>query len=114
MTEMPTDIVSEILLDENFTIVELKTDPETSDTLLTIIHDLHPEDEILVKLVSTKEDGEDSMQLQFEGPDNWTDEEAKTVLNEVMEVMSKVIDKAVEMDKINPDPDLPVTEGDDV
>ncbi len=108
MTNVPGDMVGEILQNEKFTIVDLSVDPVTSDTVLIIIHDLHPEDEVTVKLVSDKVDGEDSMQLQFEGPDCWTDAEAKRVLNEVMEVIMKIIEKAVEEDKVTIDPVIPM------
>ncbi len=95
MTNVNHDMVGEILQDEKFTIVNLEVDPDTNETSFIVVHDLHPEDEVEVRLVSKDEDGEDSMQLQFSGPDSYTDEEAKVVLHEVMEVILKIIDKAI-------------------
>ena len=80
MTNMPHgDIVGELLQDSDFTIVDLEVDQDTNDTVFTIVHDLHPEDECLVKLVSNEADGEDAMILEFEGPDSYTEEEAKKI-----------------------------------
>ncbi len=98
MTNTPMDEVSEILLKQKFSIVELTADPVTNDTIMTIIHDLHPEDEVTVKIISKEQDGEDSMELKFEGPDNYTDAEATLVLHDVQDVMIAIIQKAVEGD----------------
>ncbi len=95
MTNIPQDVVGEILQDEKFTIVDVTVDPDTEDTVFIVVHDLHPEDEVQVKLVSNEEDGEDSMVLQFDGPDVYTDEEAKLVLHEVMDVIVKIVENAI-------------------
>ncbi len=95
MTNIPTDEVGEILQDQEFTIVNLSVDPDTDDTTFIVVHDLHPEDEVRIKLVSNEEDGKDSMTLEFEGPDVYTDTEAKKVLNDVMAVILKVVENAV-------------------
>ncbi len=110
MTNTPMDEVSEILLKQKFSIVELTADPVTNDTIMTIIHDLHPEDEVTVKIISKEQDGEDSMELKFEGPDNYTDAEATLVLHDVQDVMIAIIQKAVEGDdlKILDEGDEPV------
>ncbi len=101
MTNVNQDLVGDLLQDENFTIVDLEVDTETDETTFIIIHNLHPEDEVRIKLVTNKDakeegDGEDAMQLQFTGPDQWTDDEAKQVLHEVMDVITKIIEKAIE------------------
>ncbi len=113
-TDIPADAVGEIMQDYNFSIVELIADPDTSDTAFIIIHDLHPEDEIKIALVSNGEDGEDSMELKFEGPDQWTEDEAKIVLHEVMNMVTAVIEKAVEGEDTTPipEPDPTIPEGD--
>ncbi len=95
MTNVGHDTVGEILQDENFTIVDVSVDQDTNNTTFIVVHDLHPEDEVRVQLVSNEADGEDSMQLQFEGPDNWTDEEAKQVLQEVMDTIVKIIEEVI-------------------
>ncbi len=95
MTNMPGDVIGEILQDEKFTIVDVSVDPETDETSFTVVHDVHPDDEVQIKLVSNEEDGKDSMTLEFNGPDIYSDEEAKEVLNEVMEVIVKIVEQAV-------------------
>ncbi len=102
-TDIPADKVGEVLQDYNFTIVELISDPDTKNTVFKIVHDLHPEDEVTIKLISEGEDGEDAMNLQFEGPDEWTEDEATMVLNEVMEMIIYVIEQTVEGEDGEPD-----------
>ena len=96
MTNVLHELVEEILRDKNFTIVDLSVDHETNETFFIVVHDVHPEEEVIIKLVSNDVDGDDAMQLQFEGPAVYTDDEAKVVLNEVMEVLLAIIDKATE------------------
>jgi len=89
------DHVMEILGDSNFEIVGLET-PEENITRLTIVHELHPDDEVQIDIVSKTEDGEDVMEMNFTGPDIWTDEEAKAVLQQVMDTLVRVIETALE------------------
>ncbi len=110
-TDIPADEVGKVLQDYNFTIVELIADPDTTDTTFVIVHDLHPEDEVTIKLISEGEDGEDAMNLQFQGPDEWTEDEAKIVLNEVMEMIITVIEQSVEGKEEDPDETAVINEG---
>ena len=99
MTNIPQDLIGKILQDFNFTIVDLTVDQEANETEFTIVHDIHPEDEVVIKLFSEDKDeesGEDAMTLGFEGPDSYTASEAKQVLNEVMEVIVKIVEQAIE------------------
>jgi len=95
MTNVSNDLVSQILLDKNFDILRIDVETEHITSFL-IVHDLHPEEEIDVRLVSQQEDGNDAMELQFNGPDVYTDEEAKVVLNDVMQALIEIIEIAVE------------------
>ncbi len=104
-TDIPADAIGEIMQDYNFSIVDLVADPDTTDTAFIIVHDLHPEDEIKITLVSNEVDGEDSMELKFEGPDEWTEDEAKIVLHEVMAMVTAVIEEAVEGEDTTPIPE---------
>jgi hypothetical protein len=92
---MPHDFVAEIMQDQKFTIVDLQVDPDTDETTFVIVHDLHPEDEVQVKLISNEEDGKDSMLLDFSGPDSYTEDEAREVLQEVSNVLVLIIEEAV-------------------
>ena len=95
MTNVSNDLVSQILLDKNFDIISITANDEHNTSFL-IVHDLHPEEEIDVRLVSQQEEGDDAMELQFSGPDVYTDEEAKIVLNDVMQALIEIIEIAVE------------------
>jgi len=90
-----TDYVTEQLIEQDFNILDMVQDPETDILVLTIVHDLHPDDEFKVSLISKDEDGNDTMQMQFDGPDIYTEEEAKQVLQEVMDVLVTIIENAL-------------------
>ena len=96
------DKVKDILEENNFQITNVEQiSPEM--TKLTVIHNLHPEEEIQIDIVSRVEDGEEVMEMQFTGPDVWTDEEAKQVLQEVMDTLVKVIEKGLEEEPVIPE-----------
>ena len=89
-----TDFVVKELLDSNFEILDIINDPESEDLSLKIIHDVHPDIEIMIRLITRKDD-EDVMEMVFDGPDEYTDEEAKMVLQEVMDFLVESIEKAL-------------------
>jgi hypothetical protein len=91
---LDTDFVTQELANSDFEILSMVTDPETEDVVLTIIHDIHPDIEIFIKLITSKED-KDIMEMVLEGPDEYTDEEAKQVLQEVMDFLVQSIEKAL-------------------
>jgi len=92
------DIVESVLEGENFEIISMEPIPDKDITRLTIVHDIHPDDEVTVDLVAKDEDGNDIMEMQFTGPDIWSDEEAKQCLQEVMDTLVKVIEEAIDKD----------------
>jgi hypothetical protein len=91
---LDTDFVTQELVNSNFNIIDMVTDPETEDVVLKVIHDIHPDSEVVIKLVTSKGD-KDVMEMVFEGPDEYTDEEAKQVLQEVMDFLVQAIEKAL-------------------
>lgn len=97
-------VVDEILLDTDFEI--MNQEEIDGEMVLTIVHNMHPDDEFKVKLVTKDAEGEDTMVLQFDGPDSYTEEEAKQVLQEVMDMLVKVIEKAID-EAPTPAEDLP-------
>lgn len=95
------DYVTEKLGEQPFQIINMEQDPESGNMVLTVIHEIHPDIEVSVSLISKTEDGEDTMELQFDGPEDYTDEEAKQVLQEVMNTLVTIIESSVED---NPEP----------
>jgi hypothetical protein len=91
---LDTDFVTQELANSNFNIIDMVTDPETDDVVLSVIHDIHPDIEVVIKLITSKDDKE-VMEMVFEGPDEYTDEEAKQVLQEVMDFLVQAIEKAL-------------------
>jgi hypothetical protein len=92
---LDTDFVTQELANSNFNIIDMVTDPETDDVVLSVIHDIHPDIEVVIKLITSKDD-KDVMEMVFEGPDEYTDEEAKQVLQEVMDFLVQAIEKALD------------------
>jgi hypothetical protein len=92
---LDTDFVTQELVNSNFNIIDMVTDPETEDVVLKVIHDIHPDSEVVIKLVTSKGD-KDVMEMVFEGPDEYTDEETKQVLQEVMDFLVQAIEKALD------------------
>ena len=88
------DKVAQILEGKNFTVLEVFTDPEDDkNTGFIITHDSKPDKEIIIRLTSKLVDGEDVSTMNFEGEDDdFTEEEAKIILNEVMEAFIEVIE----------------------
>lgn len=86
------DIVTEVLEEQNFEILSMEPIPEKHTTRLIVVHDIHPENEVFVDLVSIDENGEEVLEMQFTGPDEWTDEEAKQCLQDVMNTLVKIIE----------------------
>jgi len=105
------DFVAEMMVDQDFEIVLLEANPETNDLVMTVVHDIHPEIETKVSLVTKNEDGEDVMNLQFDGPDEYTKEEATKVLQEVMDALVIMIEKALVAD-VEDVPDVPKDQSD--
>ncbi len=86
-----TDFVAAIIENYNFTIVDMIEQPDENKTGFIIIHDIHPEEEVEIFLISKDENGEDVMTMDFNGPDVYTNDEAKAVLQEVMDMFVEVI-----------------------
>ena len=105
-----TDHVTKILQEESFEILSMEQDPDTDILVLTMVHDLHPDNQFTVSLVSKDEEGNDVMNMQFDGPDEYTETEAKQVLQEVMDTLVVIIEKALDNDIINQEPDAPTEE----
>jgi len=100
-----TNFIIDNLVQASFEIREMKLDPETEFWILTVVHDLHPDIETTVTLVSKDANGNDTMYLNFDGPDDYTDDEARQVLQEVLDVLVEMIEKALLEPTPNPTPD---------
>jgi hypothetical protein len=90
-----TDFVLDKLAEIDFEIIDMVSDPESGDMELRIKHDLHPDIEVTIKLVTSKND-DDVMEMEFIGPDDYTDDEAKKVLQDVMDFLVSTIERALE------------------
>jgi hypothetical protein len=90
-----TDFVLDKLLETDFEILDMVTDPDSGDIELKVKHDIHPDIEVIIKLVTPKDD-DDVMEMEFFGPDDYTDEEAKRVLQDVMDFLVETIEKALD------------------
>jgi len=89
------EFITEKLAESNFDIIDMQHDD--NDILrITIVHEIHPGIEVIVSVIGDETSEEDSMVLQFDGPDDYTDDEAKQVLQEVMDVLIAVIAAAIE------------------
>jgi flagellar basal body-associated protein FliL len=86
------DHVQAILVEENFTILRMIEDDEQDRAGFVISHVSRPDDEINIFLVSNEQD--EAAQITFEGPDEYTEDEAKQILNEVMDAFIKIIEVA--------------------
>ena len=87
--------VDSILSEERFSVLAMESDPEEKFTRLVVVHEVHPEDEVFIDILTKDEDDEDILEMQFSGPDTWTEEEAKEVLQDVMDTFVKIIESAV-------------------
>jgi hypothetical protein len=90
-----TDFVLDKLLETDFEILDMVTNPESGDIELKIKHDLHPDIELIIKLITRKDD-EDVMEMEFMGSDEYTEEEATKVLQDVMDFLVSAIERALE------------------
>ena len=89
-TPFGVDDVLPLIEAENFTILSINTD-DPNNTSLIVVHDLHPETEATITL--KHDDNEENMDvMEFNGPDEYTEEEAKQVLQEVMNLFIKIIE----------------------
>jgi hypothetical protein len=86
------DHIQNILVEENFTILRMIDDDEQGRAGFVISHASRPDDEINIFKISNDQGEAD--QIAFEGPDEYTEEEAKQILNEVMETFIKIIEIA--------------------
>lgn len=93
---MDNAYVTEKLQEQNFQILDMTTDPETEFLVLTVVHNIHPDIEFNITLITKDASGDDTMEMQFNGPDDFTDEEAKQILQEIMDVLINIIKTAVE------------------
>jgi len=93
---LETDFVVNKLLDSDFEILEMIREPDSEDITLRVIHDIHPETEVMIKLVTgSDENNNEVTTMLFEGPDIYTDEEAEKVLQDVMDFLVTTIESAV-------------------
>jgi len=83
-------IIENKLNENNFNILSMENDPDTGNSRLEVNHNLHPEDNVIIDLI-VSQDGSENIEMQFTGPDVWTDEEATGVLQEVMDVLVDII-----------------------
>lgn len=105
---LDTDYVAEKLDKEPFEILNMEQEEGSTTIVLTVVHELHPEQEFMVSLLSENEEGEDSMTLQFDGPDDFTDDEAKMILQQIMDTLVNIIEMNLDD---NPEPaDIPDAE----
>ena len=89
------DYVTQKLQEKQFQILDMEQDPDSSTLVLTVIHEIHPEVEVFISLISMDEDGNDTMEMKFDGPDDYTDMEAKQVLQEVMDTLVEIIENGL-------------------
>lgn len=98
------DEIIDLMVDYDFKIISVTNTPDAS-IVLVVKHDLHPEIEanIILNTIPETEDGEEVesvMNMTFEGPDDYTDEEARLVLQEVSDFLVAAIEKAVELPEV--------------
>jgi hypothetical protein len=103
------DEIIDLMVDYDFKIISVTNTPDAS-IVLVVKHDLHPEIEanIILNTIPETEDGEEVesvMNITFEGPDDYTDEEARLVLREVSDFLVAAIEKAVELPEVEGDED---------
>lgn len=103
------DEIIDLMVDYDFKIISVTNTPDAS-IVLVVKHDLHPEIEanIILNTIPETEDGEEVesvMNMTFEGPDDYTDEEARLVLQEVSDFLVAAIEKAVELPEVEGDED---------
>lgn len=89
------NLVTSMMDDYDFTILSIDPVEDEKITQFIVVHDLHPEEEVTLRLVSKTEEGEEVMNMEFNGPDIYTEDEGKQVLQEVMDFLVAVIDEAV-------------------
>ncbi len=96
-------VIDEIMSNADFEI--LSQEMVEGNVVLTVVADIHPDDEFKVTLITKDDTGEDTMLLQFDGPDEYTEEEAKIVLQQIMDLLVNIIEKA--LDEVPTPADLP-------
>ncbi len=96
-------VIDEIIDNAEFEILGQKM--VKGNVVLTVVADIHPDDEFKVTLITKDDTGEDTMLLQFDGPDEYTEEEAKIVLQQIMDLLVNIIEKA--LDEVPTPADLP-------
>ena len=101
MTNINPDFVQLVLESKDFDILGIEA-IDDNHTEFTIVHEIHPDDQIKVMMISEEADGQDSTRLEFEGPDVYTEEEAKKVLHEVMEALLEIIERIINEDMLGP------------
>ena len=94
------ELIQEVLESRNFVITEMESDPDKGITRLHVYHNTHPEDLVYVDLVAAINEGseEETVEMQFQGPDVYTEDEARQVLQEVMDTLVTVIETGIEQD----------------
>ena len=96
-------VIDEIMDNAEFEILGQKM--VKGNVVLTVVADIHPDDEFKVTLITKDDTGEDTMLLQFDGPDEYTEKEAKIVLQQIMDLLVNIIEKA--LDEVPTPADLP-------
>jgi hypothetical protein len=92
---LPQDYVTTKLSEQDFNILDMVPEPETGFLVLRMTHNLHPNVEFTVTLITLDSEGNDTMEMRFDGPDDFTDEEAKQVLQEVMDILIHIIEQSI-------------------
>jgi hypothetical protein len=90
-TIVDEELIQEFLENNNFVIVNAYQDPETNYTILEVLHQDHPDNNVKITLVTKTEEDEELSYLEFEGDDTWTEEEAKILLNDVMDLLVEAV-----------------------
>lgn len=97
---LPDEAVDEILGKNGIEILSSETgvNPETGATnlIMLIKTDMHDGATVKVTLEFNDEENDDLNMMYFEGPDEFTEEEGKEILQKVMESFIDLLNKAAE------------------
>jgi len=84
---MPYDINN----DRQFQFEEVGIDPKTEHQFVDIRHNLHPEETVRVEIVELEGTEDGQVELRFTGPDCWMEDEAQTVLQEILDAITAIL-----------------------
>jgi len=91
------NFVTDKILESNFDVIDMEQE-ENGTLRIKITHDIHPDIPVIISVISEGENevDDDTMTLQFDGPDQYTDVEAKKVLQEVMDLLIHIVEQSLE------------------